>query len=190
MPAQKWANRTSHRLANPLAERPPAEDFTYLAHHGLRRVDNIVVKEPQHQEALPGGLVIPPTILLELPRIQVEGQPVNLDDEESFEQEIHRSDALDPDLGLGFYPHFAEQNTRQCLDQRARTTVCFRKYFASLPSSVADQVSAQVVKGDVASAKSTFDHNQGFQRVQAEKRVQQDIRERGDRLAWPGLRER
>src|SRR4029453_19224999 len=93
-----------------LHQTTPAKDLTNVPQDRIRRVDHIVVEEPQHQQALTDRLVVPPTILLELTRIQMERQPVDLDDEEALKEEVHCSCAVDPDLCLGPDPHIPEQD--------------------------------------------------------------------------------
>lgn len=81
-----------------------------MPEHSLWCMHNVVIEEPQHQHPLPDCFVVPTTVLFELPRLHVGCDTVYLDYEKSFEEKVHGSYALNPDLGLGADAHITEQD--------------------------------------------------------------------------------
>lgn len=64
-----------------LHQAAPPKDLTNVPQHRIRRVNHIVLEEPQHQQALTDRLIVPPTILPGLARIQMKCQPVDFEND-------------------------------------------------------------------------------------------------------------
>lgn len=139
-------------------------------------MNHVVVEESQHGKALQYCGVVPAAVLLELPGFKMEGQPVNLHDEEPLQQEVNTADAIDPHLGFGKNACVPEEHPGQGLQEGIRAPVNLGHYIPRFAAPGSVQVGEQVWRINVSAVIRTLHHHQGLEFRQAQQGMKQDIR--------------
>ncbi|HEY9354945.1 MAG TPA: hypothetical protein VIQ52_01410 [Arthrobacter sp.] len=104
----------------------------------------VIVEKPEHGQPLQYCRVVAAAVLLELPCIQVEGEPVNLHNEETFQEEVNAPNAVDPDLGLSGNAGIPKQHSGQGLKEGICATIHLGQHVPGLAATIAGQVAEEI----------------------------------------------
>ena len=88
-----------------------------LCHHPLRVMDDVVVTEPERQIAADDGRIVPPPVLLDLPRLQMRFT-IRLNNEAVLDQEVHLPHAWNLDMPPHLQTGPAEPGVGENFQQR------------------------------------------------------------------------
>lgn len=105
----------------------------------------------------------------------MEGESVDLHNEEPLQQEVHPANAVNPHLRLGCYPGFPEQHPGHGFQEGVRAPFDLGQNVPCLAGPVAVQVAQQKGRLDVPAVVGALHHNEGLKLGQAQERMKEDI---------------
>jgi hypothetical protein len=147
--------------------------------HAFGVLDDVVIGEPEGPQAVTGRRIVPVPILPELPRGEVELQPVDFHNDPTLDEEVHPSDTVDVDLGLHVESRHSEQHASNGLKWRSGTRIDVAKEGSPSPIAPTGQPLPHEVQVQPG-LDSGLDDDEGFERSKAVQRVDHDLQLRGD----------